>query len=90
LVQDADYEPLRSVPLVTPDDGALLKVKLDVRDDLRRWLSGRLPNYGWRVSGSVRYGSAWNVIQAAQPTLSVKYSEGAGAAASAGISTGAL
>jgi len=90
LAADADFEPLRTIPVVTPDDGSLLKVKLDTTSDVRRWMSGRLPNLGWRVTSSMTYGAAPNVIQAAQPTLSVKYSEGAGAAAGAGISTGAF
>lgn len=90
MAEDVDFEPLRVIPVVTPDSGSLLKVKLGVSEDLRRWLSGRLPNFGWRISASVTYGGARNVIQAAQPTLCVKYSDGAGAAAGAGISTGAL
>jgi hypothetical protein len=88
LQSDADHEPVRTLSLVTPSDGTVLRVKLDVLDDLQRWLSGRLENFGWRVSGTVRFGSVLNVIRAARPTLSVKYSEDVSAAVGAGISAG--
>lgn len=85
MKRDADYEPLRTVPAVTPADGSFVQVAIDATEDLRRWFSGRLPNHGWRVTSTLQVGAARNPILEAQPVVVVKYSDsGAAYEASAG------
>lgn len=88
MSEGADYERPRIVPVVTPNDGELVHVKIDVLDDVSRWMSGRLSNFGWRISASVAYGGAKNPHEAAAPALLIKYSEGAPAASGSGIAQG--
>jgi hypothetical protein len=87
---DADYEPLRSVPVVTPDDGSIVSVAFDVTADLQRWVSGRLVNYGWRITSDLQFGSPRNPIRGAQPTVSVKYIDDGLAVENAGVSAGGI